>query len=62
MAEYLSPAVYVEEIPSGNKPIQGLGTSTCGFVGHAPKGPVGEARLWTVPHRTAKLNNGRPGN
>jgi phage tail sheath protein FI len=43
MAEYLSPAVYVEEIPSGNKPIQGVGTSTCGFVGHAVKGLVGEA-------------------
>lgn len=42
MPEYLSPAVYVEEIPSGNKPIQGIGTSTCGFVGHAVKGPVGE--------------------
>ena len=43
MPEYLSPAVYVEEIPSGNKPIQGIGTSTCGFVGHAVKGPIGEA-------------------
>lgn len=43
MPDYGSPAVYVEEIPSGNKPIQGVGTSTCGFVGHAVKGPVGEA-------------------
>ena len=24
MPEYLSPAVYVEEIPAGNKPIQGI--------------------------------------
>lgn len=43
MPDYLSPDVFVEEIPSGNKPIQGVGTSTCGFVGHAVKGPIGEA-------------------
>ena len=33
MAEYLSPAVYIEEIASGNKPIQGASTSTGAFVG-----------------------------
>jgi len=43
MAEYLSPAVYVEELPSGVKPLEGVGTSTAGFVGHAVKGPVGIA-------------------
>lgn len=43
MAEYLSPAVYIEEKSSGIKPIQGLGTSTAAFVGHAEKGPIGEA-------------------
>lgn len=43
MAEYLSPAVYIEEIPSGIKPIEGVGTSTGAFVGHAEKGPIGEA-------------------
>jgi phage tail sheath protein FI len=30
---YPSPGVYVEEIPSGNQPIAGVGTSTAGFVG-----------------------------
>jgi len=45
MAEYLSPAVYIEEIPSGIKPIEGVGTSTGAFVGHAEKGPIGEAVL-----------------
>ncbi len=45
MPEYLSPGVYVEEIPSGNKPIQGVGTSTGAFVGLAGKGPIGEATL-----------------
>jgi len=43
MAEYLSPAVYVEELSSGVKPLEGVGTSTAGFVGHAVKGPIGIA-------------------
>lgn len=43
MAEYLSPEVYIEEIPSGAKPIQGVGTSTGAFVGHTEKGPFGQA-------------------
>ena len=33
MPEYLAPGVYVEEIPSGPVPIQGVGTSTVGMVG-----------------------------
>ncbi|MBD2341689.1 phage tail sheath family protein [Calothrix sp. FACHB-156] len=33
MPTYLSPGVYVEEIPSGTAPITGIGTSTAGFVG-----------------------------
>lgn len=30
---YTAPGVYVEEVSSGNKPIQGVGTSTAGFIG-----------------------------
>ncbi|MDR1669893.1 MAG: phage tail sheath family protein [Oscillospiraceae bacterium] len=41
MAEYLSPGVYVEEFDSGPVPMEGVGTSTAGFVGLAAKGPVG---------------------
>ena len=33
MAIYLSPGVYVEEIPSGSAPIAALSTSTAGFIG-----------------------------
>lgn len=40
MAEYLSPGVYVEEFESGAKPMEGVGTSTAGFVGLAQKGPI----------------------
>ena len=43
MPEYLSPSVYIEELSSGAKPIEGVGTSTAGFVGHASKGPIGKA-------------------
>lgn len=40
MAEYLSPGVYVEEFDSGSVPMQGVSTSTAGFIGLAEKGPV----------------------
>ncbi|MBC5659190.1 phage tail sheath subtilisin-like domain-containing protein [Anaerosacchariphilus sp. NSJ-68] len=40
MAEYLSPGVYVEEFESGLRPMEGVGTSTAGFVGMAEKGKV----------------------
>lgn len=38
MAEYLSPGVYVEEFDNGYAPVQGVGTSTAGFIGVAYKG------------------------
>ena len=40
MPEYLAPGVYVEEIDTGAKPIEGVSTSTCGVVGVAERGPV----------------------
>lgn len=40
MAEYLSPGVYVEEFDSGSKPMEGVSTSTAGFIGLAERGPV----------------------
>jgi len=39
MPEYLAPGVYVEEVSSGAKPIEGVSTSTIGFVGLAERGP-----------------------
>ena len=33
MPQYLSPGVYVEEVPSAIKPIAGVSTSTAGFIG-----------------------------
>jgi Phage tail sheath protein FI len=40
MAEYLSPGVYVEEFESGSKPLDGVSTSTAGFIGLAQRGAV----------------------
>lgn len=48
MAEYLSPGVYVEEYDNSLRAIEGVGTSTAGFVGMAVKGPsVGAPSLIT---------------
>ena len=46
MAEYLSPGVYVEEVDTGNKPIEGVATATIGSLGVAERGPM-EAKLVT---------------
>ena len=40
MPTYATPGVYVEEVPSRNKPIEGVSTSTAAFVGLAPGGPL----------------------
>ena len=42
MPEYLSPGVYVEEIDTGPKPIQGVSTSTAVFVGITEKAQMVE--------------------
>ena len=48
MAEYLSPGVYVEEFDASPRAIEGVGTSTAGFVGMTAKGPsVGAPSLVT---------------
>jgi phage tail sheath protein FI len=39
MPEYLSPGVYVEEIELGPRPIEGVSTSTAGFLGTTMRGP-----------------------
>jgi phage tail sheath protein FI len=55
MPEYLAPAVYVEEVDTGSKPIEGVSTSTAGMVGVTERGPLnvpilvtsyGEYRRW----------------
>src|SRR4051794_6927989 len=47
MPEYLSPGVYVEEVDTGSKPIEGVSTSTSGMVGVTERGPVNKPTLVT---------------
>jgi phage tail sheath protein FI len=37
---YVSPGVYTEEVSSGSKPIEGVGTAVAAFIGLAPASPV----------------------
>ena len=47
MPTYLSPGVYVEEMPAGSRPIEGVGTAVAAFVGLAAEGPFNDPRLVT---------------
>jgi phage tail sheath protein FI len=58
MPEYLAPGVYVEEISSGNKPIQAASTSTAGMVGMAVRGPVNRPTLVTSRGAYARVFGG----
>jgi phage tail sheath protein FI len=58
MPEYLSPGVYVEEVNSGSKPIEGVSTSTTGAVGVAERGPENVPTLVTSPGEYARTFGG----
>ena len=45
MPTYLAPGVYVEEVESGSRPIEGVGTAVAAFVGLATDGPVNQPTL-----------------
>src|SRR5262245_23075993 len=45
MPTYLSPGVYVEEVDSGARPIEGVGTAVAAFIGLAERGPLNEPTL-----------------
>jgi uncharacterized protein len=47
MPSYLSPGVYMEEVSSGSKPIEGVGTAIAAFVGFTERGPLNEPVLVT---------------
>lgn len=47
MPEYMTPGVYVEEVSSGSKPIEAVGTAVAGFLGFASKGPFNKPTLCT---------------
>ncbi len=45
--ERLHPGVYIEEVPSGVRPIEGVSTSTAAFIGKAERGPLDRALMVT---------------
>ena len=47
MPTYLSPGVYMEEVSSGVKPIESVGTAIAAFVGFTERGPLNEPILVT---------------
>jgi len=55
MPEYLSPGVFIEEIPARLKAIEGVSTSTAGFVGPAERGPVAGFPFPFVPTKDFPL-------
>ena len=55
MPTYLSPGVYVEEVDSGSRPIEGVGTAVAAFVGLAEDGPFNTPTL--VPNWTEFVRN-----
>ena len=57
MPEYLTPGVYIEEIDIGPKPIEGVSTSTAGFVGPTEMGPL-DPRLVTNFEQFQRLYGG----
>jgi carbon monoxide dehydrogenase subunit G len=44
--EYVAPGVYVEEVPTGGRPIEGVGTSTAAVVGYAERRAKAERRAF----------------
>ena len=45
--ELLHPGVYIQEVPSGVRPIEGVSTSTAAFLGKAARGPLDRAVMVT---------------
>jgi phage tail sheath protein FI len=54
MPEYLAPGVFIEEVEMGPKPIEGVSTTTTGFLGETERGPV-RPRLMTSWAQYLKL-------
>lgn len=56
MPSYLSPGVYVEEIPSAVQAIAGVGTSTAGFIGIVPEELVIPLSAWASSKKLENQN------
>jgi phage tail sheath protein FI len=58
MSTVRRPRVYIEEVPSASKPIEGVGTSIAAFVGFAPGGPVSRPLRISSWTQFAKIYSG----
>jgi hypothetical protein len=59
MSEYLAPGVYVEEVSFRSKSIEGVSTSTAGFVGATRFGPInGDPELLTSFNQFERIFGG----
>lgn len=58
MPSYLTPGVYVEEVQSGARPIEGVGTAVAAFVGFAERGPFHQPTLVANWNQYAQLFGG----
>lgn len=58
MPTYLTPGVYVEEVQSGARPIEGVGTAVAAFVGFAQSGPFHTPTLVTSWDQYTQLFGG----
>ena len=47
MPEYITPGVYIEEVPSGIYTIPGVDIATTAFIGKSPRGPLNTSTLVT---------------
>jgi phage tail sheath protein FI len=59
MPEYLAPGVYVEEVDTGSKPIEGVSTSTAGMIGVTERGPTNVPMLITSYGEFARWFGGK---
>jgi uncharacterized protein len=54
---YQAPGVYIEEVPSGARPIEAVGTSTAAFVGKAPNEDALVNQVTAINNWTEFLKN-----
>jgi hypothetical protein len=52
---YLTPGVYIEEVPAASKPIEAVGTAVAAFVGLSPLNPLRLARTVALVALVAAL-------
>jgi hypothetical protein len=50
IGQYQAPDIYIEEVSTGARPIQAVGTSTAAFIGKAPNGRARQGEAIAIPN------------